>query len=527
MQLDWSFPYSSRRSPVLARNVVCTSQPLAAQAGLNALRAGGNAVDAALATAIALTVVEPCSNGLGSDAFALVWDGETVHGLNGSGRSPTSWTPERFAGKDSITVGWDSITVPGAVDSWITLSERFGRLPFPHLFNDAIRYANEGFMVSPVVQRSWTSAVDAYSRFPCFLDAFAPGGRAPQVGELFRFPDQAQTLRRIAESRGRDFYEGDLAHTMVDYLNENGSGFSTADFADHTSDWVTPISLDYEGVSLLEIPPNGQGIAALIALGILQRLDLAAYPLDSADSMHLQIEATRIALDVARTHVADPDFMKVGVDQLLHDAALQGHADRIELSRASPVSPLPRGGGTVLLATADQGGMMVSFIQSNYWGFGSGIVVPGTGISLQNRAAGFSLQADHPNAVAGGKRPFHTIIPGFVMCDGAPVMSFGVMGTHMQAQGHVQMMVRIFTYGQNPQTASDAPRWYIDHDGCVVFEKGFDADVVTDLVQNRGHVLTDATPQFGFGGAQLIYRLENGAYCAASDHRKDGQAVGY
>lgn len=527
MHLNWDFPYSSRRAPVFARNVVAASQPLAAQAGLHMLRSGGNAVDAALAAAIALTVVEPCSNGIGSDAFALVWDGREMHGLNGSGRAPANWSPQKFKDVDCIGIGWDSITVPGAVDTWAVLSERFGRLPFNELFAPAIRYAAQGFAVSPIVQRDWASAIETYSEFTGFRKAFMRDGRAPEVGELFKHPEQAQTLTAIAETKGRAFYEGDLALKMTTYLNENGCELSREDMARHVSEWVEPIAINYGAVSVQQIPPNGQGIAALIALGILDQLDLAQYPVDSADSVHLQIEATKIGLRLAHEHVADPTYMRTSVGELLDKAVLARCAADIDLGRAGTIGKRSVAGGTVYLCTADAGGMMVSFIQSNYWGFGSGIVVPGTGISLQNRAAGFSLEEGHPNAAEGGKRPFHTIIPGFVLREGAPLLSFGVMGAHMQAQGHVQMITRIFDYGQNPQAASDAPRWYIDERGDLVFEAGFDAAVVRDLLERRGHALSAETPRFSFGGAQLIYRLDNGAYCAASDHRKDGLAVGY
>lgn len=527
MHLNWDFPYRSRRVPVFAHNVVATSQPLAAQAGLQILRNGGNAVDAALATAIALTVVEPCSNGIGSDAFAIVWDGENMHGLNGSGRSPASWSPEKFEGKECISIGWDSVTVPGAVDTWVTLSERFGRLTFSQLFEPAVHYARQGFIVSPTVQQTWASAIETYAQFSGFRAVFMRDGRAPRVGELFKNPEQAQTLTAIAESKGRAFYEGDLALKMATYLNENGCELSRQDLAQHKSEWVTPIAVDYGDVRALQIPPNGQGIAALIALRILHNLDLGQYPVDSADSVHLQIEATKIGLQMAHTYVADPGYMHTSVSDLLDEGLMRRHTESIDLGRAGASHRLPTAGGTVYLTCADAAGIMVSFIQSNYWGFGSGIVVPGTGISLQNRAAGFSLEAGHPNQAEGGKRPFHTIIPGFVVQDEAPLLSFGVMGAHMQAQGHVQMITRIFTYGQNPQTASDAPRWYIEEGGDVVFEQGFGSHVIKDLVAKRGHQLSTDTPQFSFGGAQLIYRLDNGTYCAASDHRKDGQAVGF
>ncbi|MBS1270088.1 MAG: Glutathione hydrolase-like YwrD proenzyme [Gammaproteobacteria bacterium] len=521
------FPYPSRRVPVFARNVIATSQPLAVQAGVHMFRQGGNAVDAALAAAAALTVTEPCSNGLGSDAFAIVWDGQSLHGLNASGRSPRAWSLGRFEGVHEITTGWESITVPGCVDAWSKLSRRFGKLDFSQLLEPAIDYAQYGYPVSPTVQGLWTDARETYRDFEGFNQVFCPKGRAPVVGELFGNTAMAGTLRCIAESHGEDFYRGRTARRIVEFLNRGGSVLSEDDLADHRSEWVEPIRKSLGNVQLCEIPPNGQGIAALIALGILDYAGIEKYDVDTADSVHLQIEAVKAAFQLVQAHVADRDHMHVSVDDLLDETRLSDVAAGIDINRASdPLHGRPGDGGTVYLTAADEGGVMVSFIQSNFWGFGSGVVDPTTGISFQNRAAGFSLDPAHPNCISGGKRPFHTIIPGFVMHDESPLMSFGVMGGHMQAQGHVQMMVRIFCHGQNPQAASDAPRWFVDDKYDVVFESGFDVDVQRALRQ-RGHRLSATTPLFAFGGAQLIYRLENGFYCAASDHRKDGHAAGY
>lgn len=527
-EIRWDeFPYPSRRVPVFARNVVATSQPLAVQAGIHMLRQGGNAVDAALAAAAALTVTEPCSNGLGSDAFAIVWDGGRLHGLNASGRSPSAWGPERFRGVESITTGWDSVTVPGCVDAWSTLSRRFGRLEFQQLLEPAIHYAGSGYPVSPTVHGLWLKARETYGHFDGFNEVFYPGGRAPVVGGVFRSAAMADTLRRIAESHGEDFYRGDTARRTVEFLNQGGSVLSEQDLAEHESQWVEPVWAALGDRQLYEMPPNGQGIAALIALGILDRAGIERCGVDTVDSVHLQIEAMKAAFQLVRAHVADPAHMRISVEDLLDDARLSAIAARIDMARASdPDGTRGNDGGTVYLTTADQNGMMVSFIQSNFWGFGSGIVDPQTGISFQNRAAGFSMDPSHPNHVDGGKRPFHTIIPGFVMENGEPRMSFGVMGGHMQAQGHVQMMVRVFCHGQNPQAASDAPRWYVDDRYDVVFESGFDASVQQAL-RDRGHRLSATAPMFSFGGAQLVYRLDNGFYCAASDHRKDGHAAGY
>ena len=527
--ISWTFPYPTRRMPVFADQAVATSQPLAAAAGIRALAAGGNAVDAALATAITLTVVEPTSNGIGSDAFALIWDGGRLHGINGSGRSPAGWTPERFGGLTRIPpFGWDSVTVPGAVDVWARLSARFGRLPFADLFTPAIRYARDGFVVSPVTAAAWAAWPEPDNQLPGFVRTFLPYGRAPQPGDRFRCPDQAETLAAIADSRGESFYRGDLARRIVRQAEAEGGAMTLADLADHEADWVTPISVDYRDVRLHEIPPNGQGIAALIALGILSHFDLPALPPDSADALHLQIEAMKIAFAEVNRHLADPDHMTVSPQALIDPEVLAGHARTIRMDRAAPAggSP-PAEPGTVYLTAADADGMMVSYIQSNFAGFGSGVVIDGTGISLQNRGVGFSLTPGHPNQVGPRKRPFHTIIPGFVTRrDGTPLMSFGVMGGHMQPQGHVQMIVRIADFGQNPQAACDAPRWHVCPDGRVAVEPEFDPAVIETL-SRRGHWIDTTPPRFGFGGAQLILKLDSGGYCAASDGRKDGMAMGF
>ncbi len=526
MQHDWKLPYASRRAPVFARNVVATSQPLAAQAGLRMLLAGGNAVDAALATAITLTIVEPCSNGIGSDAFAIVWDGAELHGLNASGRAPAGWTRERFEGRDSMPGrGWDSVTVPGAVSAWAALSERFGALPFDELFGPAIEYARDGFQVGPFTGWAWRFAERGYAEFPDFGQHFLPGGRAPRPGERFTAPDAAATLESIASTRGESFYRGELAKRIAECSAAAGGALDARDLAEHRADWVTPVAQDYRDVRLHEIPPNGQGLAALIALGVLQHHDLASSPIDSVDSVHLQVEAMKIAWSEARRHFGDPDHMALSPEDFLEPGFLAQRAAAIDMKRAAPLrSHLPSSPDTVYLTTADSDGRMVSFIQSNYVGFGSGIVVPGTGIAMQNRGFGFTLERGHPNEVGPRKRPFHTIIPGFLTQGGVPAMSFGVMGGHMQAQGHVQLVVRVRDYGQNPQAACDAPRWQVREDGALRLESGFDRDVIEGL-RGRGHELVLDNPPHAFGGAQLITRLADG-YCGASDHRKEGLALG-
>jgi gamma-glutamyltranspeptidase/glutathione hydrolase len=520
--LDWSQPYSSRRSPVCADNVVTTSQPLAVQAGLDAMRTGGNAVDAALATAITLTVVEPNNNGLGSDAFAILWDGDALVGLNASGRSPQAMTREHFAGQQQMpTLGWDSVTVPGAVSAWVALSERYGRLEFPQLFQAAIGYARDGFQVGPKTAYYWQRAAQIYSEFPAFCEHFLP---APLAGTRFRRPDMVATLEKIAASGGESFYRGEIAQAIAAEAAAAGALLSLDDLAQHRCDWVKPIAQPYRDIALHEIPPNGQGLAAQIALGILARSP-ATDPATGA-GIHLQVEAMKIAIKASFQHFADPDAMRFSPEQLLGVAVLELAAASIGERAALPAPvDLPVSHDTVYLAAADRDGMMVSFIQSNYLGFGSGIVIPGTGISMQNRASGFSLDPTHPNCMAPGKRPFHTIIPGFVTEAGAPRMAFGVMGGHMQHQGHVQMVNRIFDHQENPQAASDAPRWHVFEDFSIGLEVGVSEAIASDL-RDRGHTVSYVDQDSVFGGAQLILRTGDG-YVAGSDHRKEGLAAGF
>ncbi len=524
----WHNPYRTVRQPVPAANMVATSQPLAAQAGLRMLQEGGNAVDAALAAAITLTVVEPTGNGIGGDGFAQVWDGTRLHGINGSGRSPAAWTPERFAGCASMPLlGWDAVTVPGAVSVWAALSQRFGVLPFAALFRAAIGYARTGFAVAPITAARWREMADDLRHFPEFCRVFLPGGTPPSPGTVVRFPELAETLEELAATGGESLYRGGLAERISRCAEEQGGLLSSGDLAGHQPLWVSPLAIDYRGYTLHELPPNGQGLAALLALGILERFDLAGESVDSAGSVHLQAEALKLAFADVFHHLGDPEAMRIEGSALLDPAYLDQRARLIDRRQASFPGPgLPAEPGTVYLAAADESGMMVSLIQSNYFGFGSGIVVPGTGISLQGRGAGFSLEPGHPNEVAGGKRPFHTIIPAFVTKKGQPVMAFGVMGAHMQAQGHVQMMTRSFDYRQNPQAASDAPRWQVNHDLSLSVEDGFSPDAAGQL-SRRGHRVVGGVPAHAFGGAQLIRRMNNGWYLAGSDHRKDGQAAGF
>ena len=519
---DLSQPYRSQRSPVAADNLVATSQPLAVEAGIQAMRKGGNAVDAALAAAITLTVVEPNNNGLGSDAFCILWDGSELVGLNASGRSPARWTPSHFEGLGQMpSLGWDAVTVPGAVSAWVALSKRYGKLPFTELFESAIHYADQGFLVGPKSAYYWKLLESHYKDFRSFTEHFHP---VPSAGERFIRKDMVRTLKIIAESEGEAFYHGELASQMAQASIDGGGLLEKSDLENHTADWVTPSAQPYRDVELCEIPPNGQGLAAQIALGILSHKELG--PVDGVDSVHYQIEAMKIAVRAANEHLADPDSMRLSLGELLEPGSLEKAAESIGDSASSPTPvSLPYGKDTVYLTTADGSGMIVSFIQSNYMAFGSGIVIPGTGIAMQNRGAGFVLDQDHPNSVGGGKRPYHTIIPGFLTESGKPKMSFGVMGGYMQHQGHVQMVSRVADYQQNPQAASDAPRWHVQADYNVLVEKGFDDSVVNQL-RKRGHKIEFDEKESTFGGAQLILKTEDG-YVGGSDHRKEGLVAGF
>jgi gamma-glutamyltranspeptidase/glutathione hydrolase len=538
---NWENPYPTIRAPQFARNFVSTSHPLAAQAGLRMLLKGGSAVDAAIAAAATITLTEPVSCGLGSDCFAIVWDGKQLQGLNSSGVAPAAWSIEYFkkkygTGTDGLAKqpkrGWDSVTVPGAVAGWAALHEKFGKLPFEQLFDPAIEIAERGYAVPPIVGRKWNAAAAELKDQPGYAQAFMPNGRAPKVGEHFRIPEAAWTLRRIAASKGRDYYEGDIAEKIVAFSKECGGSMTLDDLRNYKPDWVKPISRSYRGHELHEIPPNGQGIAALIALGILDKFDVAGLPLDSVQSQHLQIEAMKLAFADLYKYVGDPRSMEVTPEQMLDDAYLASRAKLISMEKATAFAAgRPHAGGTIYMSAADESGMMISFIMSNYMGFGSGIVVPGTGISLQNRGVGFSMDPKAANVVKGGHRPFHTIIPGFLTRGGKPVMSFGVMGGDMQPQGHLQTVVRMLDYHQNPQAACDAPRWKVNRDFTVDLENTMPASTVEGL-KNLGHTLDSVNdPYMDFGSGQFIWRMSEDdnelGYVAASDSRRDGQAVGF
>ena len=540
MNFDFSTPYSSTRLPLFARNVVSTSHPLAAQAGLRMMLKGGNAVDAAIAAAATITITEPVSCGLGSDAFCILWDGQKMHGLNASGPAPQAWTPEYFHkkyGKEAVNPpkrGWDAVTVPGAVSAWAALSERFGKLPFADLMEPAIDIAERGYLMPVVVQQKWLAATPLLQSLPGFAESFLPWGRAPNVGELFQFKAAARGLRAIAETKGRAFYEGEIAQALVKFSNEHGGAMTLQDLAQYRPEWVEPIAQNYRGHTLHEIPPNGQGIAALIALGILDHFDLASMKVDGLDSQHVQIEAMKLAFADIYRYVADPRSMEVTPAQMLDPEYLKSRAKLIDMKKAQDFKAgNPVKGGTIYLTAADENGMMVSFIQSNYMGFGSGVVEPTYGISLQNRGFDFSTDPNglNPaNLVAPGKRPFHTIIPAFLSKDGQPVMSYGVMGGNMQPQGHLQTLVRMLDYGQNPQAACDAPRWRCNKGLSINVEGSMNPNTVQGL-KDLGHeleVINDTYMDFGAG--QFIWRMGDPkvqGYLAASDPRRDGQAVGF
>jgi gamma-glutamyltranspeptidase / glutathione hydrolase len=535
---DFNVTYPTPRRPVFARNIVSASHPLAAQAGLRMIAAGGNAVDAAIAAAAVMAIVEPCSNGLGSDAFCILWEGQRLHGLNASGPAPALWTPQYFrdqhgGGATPPARGWGSVTVPGAVASWVAMSERHGKLPFGDLLAPAIDIAERGYAVPVVIQHKWqlAFAVKEMTAQPGYAEVFLPKGRVPEVGELMRMPGAAKALRAIAASKGTAFYQGEIAQAIERQAKAQGGAMRASDLAAYKPEWVEPIGVDYRGYSLHEIPPNGQGIAALIALGILEHFDLGELPVDGVASQHLQIEAMKLGFADTYRYVAEPSAMTVTPAQLLDRDYLKQRARLIDPKRAQPFSAgTPPKGGTIYLTAADERGMMVSFIQSNYMGFGSGVVVPEWGISLQNRGHGFSLDPSSPNVVAPGKRPFHTIIPAFLTKDGRPQMSFGVMGGNMQPQGHLQTLVRMLDYKQHPQGACDAPRWRFDGGMSVEVEAEMKRDTVAGLIA-LGHKIEPRFDSYmDLGSGQFIWRLGDPAvegYVAASDSRRDGLAAGF
>lgn len=506
-------PYPTRRVTSVARQgMVATSQPLAAQAGLDILKKSGNAVDAAIATAAALTVLEPTSNGIGGDAFAIVWMKDKIYGINGSGPAPQSISVAEVKkrGHDKMpTFGWIPVTVPGAPSTWAKLSERFGKLPLEEVLQPAIDYAEKGYPLSPVLAKYWNRAFDRYKqvlkgpKFEPWFSTFAPNGRAPEVGELWKSPDHANTLRSIGETKATSFYHGELADKIVEFSKAHNGFLSKEDLATYEAEWVDPISVHYHGYDVWEMPPNGQGIIALMALNILKEFDFSEK--ESIETYHKQIEAVKLAFMDGKQFITDQREMRYKVQELLSDEYARSRGSLMTHLAMEPLPGRPPSGGTVYLAAADADGNMVSFIQSNYMGFGSGLVVPGTGIALQNRGNGFSLNASSANVLQGGKQTYHTIIPGFISQGKHPIAPFGVVGGFMQPQGHVQLVMNLLNFGLNPQAALDAPRWQWMQGKQVHVETDFCSNMAEALAR-RGHDITGALEHGGFGRGQAIWR---------------------
>jgi len=521
------YPYPSRRMlSVARRGMVATSQALAAQAGLEMLKRGGNAVDAAIATAAALTVVEPTSNGLGSDAFAIVAVGGQLYGLNASGPAPRRLSAELVRAKGHAEMprfGWFPVTVPGAVAGWVALWKRFGRLPFAELLQPAITYAAEDYPLTPVLAANWQAACRVYAgkgeEFAEWFRVFAPNGRAPQCGEMWCSPDHARTLELIAETEGEAFYRGEVAERIGHCARESGGYLRYDDLSVFEPEWVRPISVRYHGYDVWELPPNGQGLVALVALGILDGWEFAGR--EDVETYHRQIEALKLAMTAGKAVITERSQMPVEPEALLDASYLAALRKRITGSAQEPEAVIPKDHGTVYLAVADGEGNMVSFIQSNYMGFGSGIVVPGTGVALQNRGAGFSLDDGHPNCLRPGKRTYHTIIPGFLTKDGQPIGPFGVMGGFMQPQGHLQVVMNAVDFHLNPQAALDAPRWQWIEGNTVELEETVPSHIKAALAR-RGHKVVIPVTSGGFGRGQIIWRDENGVLLGGTEPRADG-----
>ena len=522
---DWKDFNNPHQGLVNGKKVIATSESHATEAGIDCFKNGGNAVDAALAAAITLTVTEPCSNGIGGDGFAIVAKKNKLYGLNASGKSPLNWKREHFEQYQEMPErGWDTVTTPGVVSQWVSLHDRFGCLPFKELFRSAIHHARNGFPLGACVAKGFQLARETFHDYPEFFATWLPDGFDPVIGAKFKNLPQADILEEIAETKGESFYRGDIAEKIINHAQKTGGWLSEEDLANHKPLWVDPISIGYRAFEVHEIPPNGQGLVTLIALGILEQFPLDKWNPESADSIHVKIEAIKVAFAEAFHHVCDPEFFDPHSSSFLKADYLEKRAKAISMRYANlPESTPFRDHGTVYLSAADDDGTMVSYIQSNYMGFGSGIVIPDTGISMQNRGAGFSLTPGHPNEVAPGKRPFHTIIPGMVTRNQEPLFSFGVMGGHMQPQGQVQVLTRIIDNDWNPQVSSDAPRWLVTPHFELVFEKGFNSDVIDDL-RHRGHKVIQSNEFGQFGGYQGVFKLSDG-YCGSSDHRKDGCAA--
>ena len=540
--------FATRSEVIAPHAMAATSQPLATQIALDVMKQGGSAVDAAIAANAALGLMEPTGNGIGGDLFAIVWDPKTrqLYGYNGSGRSPKSLTLEHFQKlglRDIPPRGPLPVSVPGAVDGWFALHERFGSVPMAQVLGPTIRYAREGHPVAETIAYYWGRSVPALSPYPGFKEQFTVNGRAPRTGEMWKNPNLANTLQQIADG-GRDaFYKGEIARTIDAYFRANGGFLSYEDMAAHQGEWVQPVSTNYRGYDVWELPPNAQGIAALQMLNILEGYDFSRIPYGSAEHLHLFVEAKKLAFADRARWYADPAFQPAPVAKLISKS--YADARRRLISPDKPLREVQPGtpaeldeGDTIYLTTADADGMMVSLIQSNYRGMGSGMAPPGLGFILQDRGEMFVLTPDHPNTFAPGKRPFQTIIPAFVTKDGKPYISFGLMGGAMQPQGHVQIVMNLVDFGMNLQEAGDAPRIHHDNDteptgqnapmrdgGVVQLESGFSYESIRALMDKGHHVEWALGP---YGGYQAIrYDAAEGVYYGASESRKDGQAAGY
>jgi len=522
--------YSSKRRPVYARNgMVATSQPLAAQAGLDILKKGGNAVDAAIATAACLTVVEPTSNGIGGDAFALIWMKGKLHGLNASGPAPALLSAEALKEKgytEIPTHGFVPVTVPGAPSAWAECNRRFGKLPLAEVLAPAIHYAEHGYPLSPILSKFWKKAHQSYKnnlskdQFARWCEVFAPLGRAPKVGEIWSSMGHADTLKDIAETQAESFYRGSIADKMDHFSRRNDGFIRKEDLAGFHPEWVDPISVDYRGYKVWEIPPNGQGLITLMALNLVKGFDVREK--EAVETYHKQIEALKLAFSDGQEHIAEATKMNYSIEALLSEEYAQERRQLIKDFALEPHPGKPLKGGTVYLATADSEGNMVSFIQSNYMGFGSGVVVPGTGISLQNRGHNFSLDPKHVNFLEPKKRPYHTIIPGFLTKGEQPVGPFGVMGGFMQPQGHLQVVMNTVDFHLNPQAALDAPRWQWTSGKTVRVENSFPHHFALSLAE-KGHDIQIALEPNEFGRGQIIWRNpETGVLCGGTESRTDG-----
>ena len=537
--------FASRSEVIAKHGMAATSQPLATQIAVDILKKGGSAIDAAIAANAALGLMEPTGCGIGGDLFAIVWDAEKreLTGLNASGRSPQSLTLKHFRdlGMKGIPyLGPLTVSVPGAVDGWFELHERYGRLPMTELLQPAIDYAEEGFPVTEFIAGLWAENLEERTDYPDVMALYAPGGKAPKTGDVFRNPALADTYRRIAEG-GRDaFYKGEIAVKIDAYMAEQGGFLTYEDMAAHTSEWVEPISSNYRGYDVYELPPNGQGIVALQMLNILEGFDLGSMGFGSVDYLHTLIEAKKLAYEDRAKYYADTDFYNAPIDWLISKEYAAERRALIDPEKAADSYPAGEAkleqGDTIYLTVADAEGNMVSFIQSNYGDLGSGMTPTELGFQLQNRGQLFSLEDGHANVYEPGKRPFHTIIPAFVMKDGEPWLSFGVMGGSMQPQAHAQIIINLVDFGMNLQEAGDAARMrhsgssqptdeVMTDGGRVYLESGIGQDI-RDALRARGHSIVDRPTKYG--GYQAILRDPvTGVYFGASESRKDGQAAGY